>query len=129
MLLKARQGFGQLTTPMRLDPVDRTKSFYRYQTAIRRHLSVTPLGDAAEGLVAEATFESTETMGDPADLINRAGEALQAVSIDFPRFSTFDRLESGSSCADLHSGRGTRHGRTCGGAGRPAGQANQQRDD
>ena len=31
-------------------------------------------------------------MSDPADLINRAVETLQAASIDLPAFSTLDRL-------------------------------------
>ena len=81
-----------LTAPMRLDQVDTTKSFYRYQAAVRRHLSVTPYGEAAEQLVTKTTLETAETMSDPADLINRAVEALQAASIDLPAFSTLDRL-------------------------------------
>jgi TnpA family transposase len=111
-LLKARQDLGRfptldevhtdtvtymasqlgLTTPVWLDQVDTTKSFYRYQTAVRRHLSVTPYGDAAEELVTKTTLETAETMSDPADLINRAVEALQAASMDLPAFSTLDRL-------------------------------------
>ena len=37
-----------LTAPMRLDQVDTTKSLYRYQAAVRTHLSVAPYGEAAE---------------------------------------------------------------------------------
>ena len=81
-----------LSTPMWLDQVDTTKSFYRYQTAVRKHLSVAPYGDAAEELVTRTTLETAETMSDPADLINRAIEALQAASMDLPAFSTLDRL-------------------------------------
>ena len=33
-------------------------------------------------------------MSDPADLINRTVEALQATAIDLPAFSTLDRLVS-----------------------------------
>ena len=111
-LLKARQNLGRfptldevhtdtvthmasqlgLTTPIRLDQVDTTKSFYRYQTAVRKHLSVAPYGDTAEELVTKTTLETAETMSDPADLINRAVEALQAGSMDLPAFSTLDRL-------------------------------------
>jgi TnpA family transposase len=111
-LLKARQNLGRfptldevhtdtvtyiasqlgLTTPIRLDQVDTTKSFYRYQAAVRKHLSVAPYGDAAEELVTKTTLETAETMSDPADLINRAVEALQAASMDLPAFSTLDRL-------------------------------------
>jgi TnpA family transposase len=111
-LLKARQNLGRfptpdevhtdtvtyiasqlgLTTPIRLDQVDTTKSFYRYQTAVRKHLSVALYGDSAEELVTKTTLETAVTMSDPADLINRAVEALQAASIDLPAFSTLDRL-------------------------------------
>ena len=48
--------------------------------------------DPAEELVTKTTLETAETMSDPADLINRAVEALQAASIDLPAFSTLDRL-------------------------------------
>lgn len=111
-LLKARQDFGcfpalgeihtdivthlasqfGLTTPVRLDQTDRTKSLYRYQALVRKHLAVTPYGDMAEELVTRTTLEAAETMSDPADLINRAVEILQAGSIDLPAFSTLDRL-------------------------------------
>ena len=70
----------------------RTKSLYRYQAAVRAQLSVTPYGDAAEQLVIGTVLEAAETMSDPADLINRAIEALQAAAIDLPAFSTLDRL-------------------------------------
>jgi hypothetical protein len=52
------------------------KSLYRYQAAVRAHLSVTPYGDVAEELVTKTTLEAAETMSDPADLINRAVETL-----------------------------------------------------
>jgi TnpA family transposase len=111
-LLKARQNLGRfptldevhtdtvtymasqlgLTTPIRFDQVDTTKSFYRFRMAVRKHLSVAAYGDAAEELVTKTTLETAETMSDPADLINRAVEALQAASIDLPAFSTLDRL-------------------------------------
>ena len=74
------------------DGVRRTKSLYRYQAAVRAHLSLTPYDDAAERLVAGTVLEAAETMSDPADLINRAVEALQAAAIDLPAFSTLDRL-------------------------------------
>ena len=74
------------------DEVRRTKSLYRYQAAVRIHLSVTPYGDAAERLVISTVLEAAETMSDPADLINRAVEALQASATDLPAFSSLDRL-------------------------------------
>ena len=76
------------------DGVRRTKTLYRYQAAVRAHLSLTPYDDAAERLVASTVLEAAETMSDPADLINRTVEALQAAAIDLPAFSTLDRLVS-----------------------------------
>ena len=73
------------------DELRRTKSLYRYQAAVRLHLSVTAYGDAAE------------TMSDPADLINRSIEALRAASIDLPAFSTLDRLVN-QLRAEVHTG-------------------------
>ena len=46
----------------------------------------------AERMVADAKFKAAETMSDPADLINRAVEALHSAAIDLPAFSTLDRL-------------------------------------
>jgi hypothetical protein len=46
----------------------------------------------AERLAIDTTFEAAETMSDPADLLNRAVEALQVAAIDLPAFSTLDRL-------------------------------------
>lgn len=74
------------------DEIPRTKSLYRYQAAVRSHLSVTPYGDAAEQMVTRTVLDAAETMSDPADLINRAVEALQSAAIDLPAFSTLDRL-------------------------------------
>jgi TnpA family transposase len=111
-LLKTRQDFGcfpvpeeihpdtvahlasQLGLPASVWPVATlgTKSLYRYQAAVRAHLSVTPYGNLAENLIAKTTLDAAETMSDPADLINRAVEALQMASIDLPAFSTLDRL-------------------------------------
>jgi TnpA family transposase len=76
------------------DEVRRTKSLYRYQAAVRAHLAVAPYDDAAERLVVGTVLSAAETMSDPADLINRAVEALQAAAIDLPAFSTLDRLVS-----------------------------------
>jgi hypothetical protein len=69
-----------------------TKSLYRYQAAVRAYLAVTPYGTAAEQLVTTTTLQAAEVMSDPADLINRAVEALQVASMDLPAFSTLDRL-------------------------------------
>jgi hypothetical protein len=74
------------------DEISRSRSSYRYQAAIRSHLSVTPYGDAAEQLVISTVLEAAETMSDPADLINRVVEALQSAAVDLPAFSTLDRL-------------------------------------
>ena len=74
------------------DEVRPTKSLYRYQAAVRTYLSVTAYDDAAEQMLTSTILDAAETMSDPADLINRAIEALQAAAIDLPAFSTLDRL-------------------------------------
>ncbi|HJX64445.1 MAG TPA: Tn3 family transposase [Polyangia bacterium] len=112
-LLKTRQDLGYFATPdevhadtasylgsqmdLAVPPISpdeerRTKTLYRYQAAVREHLSVTAYAEAAERLVSSITLEAAETMSDPADLINRAIEALHAAAIDLPAFSTLDRL-------------------------------------
>ena len=112
MLLKTRQDFGcfPVLEEMHLDTVTHlasqlgllapawsgealgSKSLYRYQAAVRAYLSVTPYGSAVEQLVISATLQAAEVMSDPADLINRAVEALQVAAMDLPAFSTLDRL-------------------------------------
>lgn len=69
-----------------------TKTLYRYQAAVRAHLRVTPYGEVGERLVTGTILGAAATMSDPADLINRAIEALRDTSIDLPAFSTLDRL-------------------------------------
>ena len=112
-LLKTRQDLGCFTMPEEAHPdtvahlasqlglsapspwpdeARRTKSLYRYQAAVRAHLSVGPYDEMAERLVVDTTLKAAETMSDPADLINRAVEALRAAAIDLPAFSTLDRL-------------------------------------
>lgn len=68
------------------------KTLYRYRAAVRAHLGVAPYPDAGEVLVTNTVLEAAETMSDPADLINRAIEALCGAMIDLPAFSTLDRL-------------------------------------
>ena len=70
----------------------RTKSFYRYQHIVRVHLGVSVFGAPGRTLVAETVRAAAATMSDPADLINRAIEALVGAGIDLPAFSTLDRL-------------------------------------
>ena len=65
---------------------------YSYQAAVRTYLSVTAYDAAAEQMLAGTVLDAAETMSDPADLINRAIEALKAAPIDLPAFSTLDRL-------------------------------------
>ena len=112
-LLKTRQDLGYFATPdeihpdtasylqsqmdLGIPPVSpdgerRTKTLYRYQAAVRTHLSVTTYAEAGERLISSTTLEAAQTMSDPADLINRAIEALHAAAIDLPAFSTLDRL-------------------------------------
>jgi TnpA family transposase len=81
-----------LTATVWPDGAHRNKSLYRYQAAIRTYISAKPYDEEAEELLSRITLEAAETMSDPADLINRAVEALQAGAIDLPAFSTLDRL-------------------------------------
>ena len=67
-------------------------TFYRYRVAIRAHLDVKDFVDAGAALVTEVVLTAAKTMSDPADLINRAIEALRNAAIDLPAFSTLDRL-------------------------------------
>lgn len=120
-LLKARQDLGlfpaldelhagtvahlaaQLGTAVPAAPAwaRRTKSLYRYQAAVRAYLSVASYDDAAERLAADAVLAAAETMSDPADLINRTVEALQAGAIDLPAYGTLDRM-AGRIRAEVH---------------------------
>ena len=82
-----------LTAPPPLLPEDSGKrTLYRYRAAVRAHLGVASYPDAGEILVTNTVLEAAETMSDPADLINRAIEALRGARIDLPAFSTLDRL-------------------------------------
>jgi TnpA family transposase len=72
--------------------VARTKSFYRYQDAVRLRLGARVFGVAGRALVTQTVRVAAETMSDPADLINRAIEALIEARVDLPAFSTLDRL-------------------------------------
>ena len=76
------------------DDVRRSSKLYRYQAAVRAHLCVRPYGKWAERLLTGTILDAAETMSDPADLINRAIQALQSAAVDLPGFSTLDRLVS-----------------------------------
>lgn len=83
---------GVAASQARPEGMRRTKSLYRYQAMVRAHLGPALYDAAAERLVTGTVLDAAETMSDPADLINRAVEALQAAAIDLPAFSTLDRL-------------------------------------
>ena len=112
-LLKARQNFGCFPAPVDLhgdtvrylasqiglaDPLallteeTGAKTLYRYRAAVRTYLKVSIYAEAGEQLVTAAVLEAAATMSDPADLINRAIEALGKAAIDLPAFSTLERL-------------------------------------
>jgi hypothetical protein len=52
--------------PIPPDEPRQTKTLYRYQAAVRTHLSVTTFAEAGEQLVTCTTLEAAETMSDPA---------------------------------------------------------------
>ncbi len=75
-----------------LDVTRRKSTLHHYREAVRVYLGVLPYGDEGERLVTTTVIEAAETMSDPADLINRAIEALGKAATDLPAFSTLDRL-------------------------------------
>jgi len=68
------------------------KTLYRYRAAVRVYLNASPYAEAGEHLVTTTVLDAAATMSDPADLINRAIEALAKAGTDLPAFSTLDRL-------------------------------------
>lgn len=109
-ILKTRQNLGLFPAPQDIDagilahlasqlslaappkPEIGQKTLYRYRDAVRIFLGVTQFGEAGESVVADTVLTAAETMSDPADLINRAIEALSDAGIDLPAFSTLDRI-------------------------------------
>src|SRR3954451_23969502 len=65
----------------------RTKSYYRHQDAVRLRLGAKVFGDAGRALVTRTVRAAAATMSDPAELINRAIEALVGPDTDLPAFS------------------------------------------
>jgi TnpA family transposase len=110
MLLRARQAFGLFLAPSNISDAIRShmaaqlglseateimrgrQVLHRYRLLIRAHLAVSAYGEAGEKIVVQTTFAAATTMSDPADLINRAIEALIAAHIDLPAFSALDRV-------------------------------------
>jgi hypothetical protein len=78
------------------------KTVYRYRAAVRVYLDARAYDQMGEVLVSAAITHAASTMSDPADLINRAIEALAAAGIDLPAFSTLDRL-AGHARTRVHS--------------------------
>src|SRR4051794_7669074 len=79
---------GLETRHLPTDDMRRSSKLYRYQAAVRAHLCVRPYGKWAERLLTGTILDAAETMSDPADLINRAIQALQSAAVDLPGFST-----------------------------------------
>lgn len=111
-LLKARQNLGCFPAPVTmhgdavahlasqlaltaapslLDETRRKTTLHHYRAAVRAHLNASPYAEAGEQLVTVTVLEAATTMSDPADLINRAIEALGKAAIDLPAFSTLER--------------------------------------
>jgi TnpA family transposase len=78
--------------PGLLDEPQRQATLHHHRAVVRAYLGVAPYGEAGESLVVTTVTHAAETMSDPADLINRAIEALGKAAIDLPAFSTLDRL-------------------------------------
>lgn len=78
--------------PQMLDDTSRRTTLHHYRAAVRAYLNVSIYVAAGEQLVTATVLEAATTMSDPADLINRAIEALGKAATDLPAFSTLDRL-------------------------------------
>lgn len=81
-------------TPELLDTSRHKTMLHRYRRAVRAHLKLSTYADTGEAMVTTAVLEAAETMSDPADLINRAIEALGKASVDLPAYSALDQLVS-----------------------------------
>lgn len=81
----------QLGLPVPWHFVTNRMALHRYRSAIRAQIGGLIYDKAAQALVVAMTIQAAETMSDPADLINRAIEALFSAHIDLPAFSTLDR--------------------------------------
>ena len=82
---------GQLDLPAPPQFITNRLTLHRYRSVIRTHIGGAVYDEAAEALVVATATQAAETMSDPADLINRAIEALVSTNIDLPAFSTLDR--------------------------------------
>ena len=78
--------------PPLLDETRRKTTLHHYRAAVRTYLNVSIYAAAGEQLVTAAVLEAAATMSDPADLINRAIEALGKAATDLPAFSSLERL-------------------------------------
>lgn len=109
ILMKARQAYGlfvhpdalsetivahvakQLVLPIPSLIVMSRLGLHRYRSAIRTYIGGALYDKAGQELAVATTIQAAATMSDPADLINRAIEALFNAHIDMPAFSTLDR--------------------------------------
>ncbi len=73
--------------PQLLDESRRKTTLHHYRAAVRIYLNASPYTEAGEQLVTATVLEAATTMSDPADLINRAIEALGKAATDLPAFS------------------------------------------
>ena len=77
-----------------VDEVSRPATSHRYRTAVRTRLDSRPFFEGGREIVVTTVCHCAQTMGDPADLISAAVEALVQANIELPAFSTLDRLVS-----------------------------------
>jgi TnpA family transposase len=83
---------GLTAVPLILTETNRRTTLHHYRAAVRGYLNTSIYAEAGEQLVTATVLEAATTMSDPADLINRAIEALSKAAIDLPAFSTLERL-------------------------------------
>lgn len=87
----------QLRLPYNLQPsYDHKKTLSRHRTSIREYLKVTPWGskgrDSAQRVAMQTAYKASQTMNNPADIINVVIEDLVEKHFELPVFNTLDRL-------------------------------------
>jgi hypothetical protein len=87
----------QLKLPYNLQPsYDHPKTLSRHRESIRNYLKITPWGskgtDSAQRIAIQAAYKASETMNNPADIINVVIKDLVEKKVELPVFDTLDRI-------------------------------------
>lgn len=87
----------QMKLPHNLSPLyDYSPTSSRHRMSIRKYLKMTPWGlkgnDSAQRVAMQIAYKASQTMNNPADIINVVIEDLVAKHFELPAFNTLDRL-------------------------------------